>query len=256
MASVTGSNGMLTKYYYDTFGRLFLVRDDNQNIIKRYRYGYKGASDNGMGGYQRVSAAINFGSTSNYTVGSTYTVSLSNISGGSGNYSYSWYLKNTSGTVLSSMLNTASTSYSFTCTQGGDMYVQCIITDNMTGQAYVISHASPITVTSAVIGYLTMDGSYFGISQNITITGSNVNVSVSFATNTQMKPGYTYQLGTISENCRPSTSRSVTVETSEYKVIYSIATNGAINCSVVSYSIPPGFFPNGDGRTLQFSYTK
>jgi hypothetical protein len=256
MASVTGSNGMLMKYYHDTFGRLFLVRDDNQNIIKRYRYNYKGASDNGMGGYQGVSAAINLGSASYYTVGSTYAVSLSNISGGSGNYSYSWYLKNTSGTVLSSMPNTASTSYSFTCSQAGDMYIQCIITDNMTGQAYAVSHTSPITVISAVTGYLTMDGSYFGISQNITVTGSNVNVSVSFATNTQMKPGYTYLLGTISENCRPSTSRSVTVQTSEYKVIYSISTNGVINCSVVSYSIPPGFFPNGDGRTLEFSYTK
>lgn len=256
MASVTDPNGMLTKYYHDTSGRLFLVRDDNQNVIERYRYSYKDASDNGMGGYQRVSAAINLGSASYYTVGSTYAVSLSNISGGSGNYSYSWYLKNTSGTVLSSMLNTASTSYSFTCTQAGDMYIQCIITDNMTGQAYVISHTSPITVTSAVTGYLTMDGSYFGIYQNITVTGSNVNVSVSFATNTQMKPGYAYLLGTISESCRPSTSRSVTVQTSEYKVIYSIATNGVINCSVVSYSIPPGFFPNGDQRTLEFSYSK
>jgi YD repeat-containing protein len=41
ITSVTDPNGKSTYYEYDTFGRLKLIRDDNNNIINQYTYHYK-----------------------------------------------------------------------------------------------------------------------------------------------------------------------------------------------------------------------
>jgi hypothetical protein len=53
--------------------------------------------------------------------------------GGSGNYSYSWTFKNLRGVVLQS--STSGNSFSYSCPQSGTLYVQCTVTDNVTGQA-------------------------------------------------------------------------------------------------------------------------
>jgi YD repeat-containing protein len=132
MTTATDPQGVTTNYTYDTFNRLFLTRDDDKNILARYRYGYQNEPDNGMGGYTAPSAVISVNASS-YTLGVTGSATAS-ASGGSGGYTYNWYLETSSGAVLSSSLNTTSTSFSFTCSQTGTLTVQCVVTDNLTGQ--------------------------------------------------------------------------------------------------------------------------
>jgi len=132
MTTETNPQGVITRYTYDTFGRLWLTRNDDKNFLSRYRYGYQNAPDNGEGGYTTPSAVISV-SASSYTLGATGSATAS-ASGGSGGYTYNWYLETSSGAVLSSSLNTTSTSFSFTCSQTGTLTVQCVVTDNQTGQ--------------------------------------------------------------------------------------------------------------------------
>lgn len=133
ITTATDPRGVTTNYTYDTFNRLYLVRNDDQNIIGRNRYGYQNAPDNGQGGYSSlVGATVNPGAAS-YPQGSTGTATVTGVSGGSGSYSYSWYLKNSSGSVLASTLNTTATSFSYTCSQTGILTVQCVVTDTQTG---------------------------------------------------------------------------------------------------------------------------
>lgn len=42
MKTQTDSNGLITKYFYDAFGRLKLIKDPDDNIIQTFKYNYKG----------------------------------------------------------------------------------------------------------------------------------------------------------------------------------------------------------------------
>jgi hypothetical protein len=133
LISATNPQEVTTRYNYDTFGRLWFAWNDDKKIFSHYHYGYQNAPDNGEGGYTTPSAVISVNASS-YTLDTTGTATIS-ISGGSGNYTYNWYLETSSGAVLSSSLNTTSTSFSFTCSQTGTLTVQCVVTDILTGQS-------------------------------------------------------------------------------------------------------------------------
>lgn len=145
MISATDPRGVTINYTYDTFNRLYLTRNDDKNILARYRYAYHDNPDNGRGGYAALTSSLQLGATS-YQLNSTGS-SILTATGGSGNYSYNWTLKNSSGSVLAS--NTSGIGFSFICTQAGSMTVQCVVTDNLTGQS------STATGTFLCIGTLT-----------------------------------------------------------------------------------------------------
>jgi hypothetical protein len=86
-----------------------------------------------------LSCALRF--TQNATGTATVTAT-----GGSGSYYYSWDFKDSSGTDLSINNHTTSTSFSFVCSEAGSMTLQCVVTDNQTGQSVTLT--KPITVIS------------------------------------------------------------------------------------------------------------
>ena len=45
LTSATNPNGITTSYYYDSFGRLSVVRDSEDNILERFTYHYKNIDD-------------------------------------------------------------------------------------------------------------------------------------------------------------------------------------------------------------------
>ena len=46
VSSQSDVNGRITYYEYDAFGRLVLIRDQDQNIIKKVAYNYAGHPEN------------------------------------------------------------------------------------------------------------------------------------------------------------------------------------------------------------------
>lgn len=202
ISSFTNPQGVTTYYTYDVSGRLFLVRDDDKNILNRYRYGYRNYPDNGMGGYSSLTGYIS--APSIVTMNTTYT-STGNISGGTGSFSYNWYLKNSSGTVIASNLNSTSNIFSFTCTQTGSYYIQCEITDNLLGKKLTRTSSS-FTCCVSVCSF-TMNYGYIDLSTRVLNFGSTVSFYMAFYPTSTMQPNVSYLVGYIGSPCRPSGSR-------------------------------------------------
>ncbi len=80
--------------------------------------------------YTYPTATVSTGS-SWYMIDGTGTASVS-AGSGSGNYSYAWKLKNSAGTVLQTGTNSPSIYYTYS--QSGTITVECVVTDNITGQ--------------------------------------------------------------------------------------------------------------------------
>jgi len=123
MTSKTDPRGVSTYFTYDTFGRLVLNQDNDNNILARYRYSYH---DNGPGYVLSVSLKAAPFYVQDVTDSATINISAK----GSGNYSYSWSLLN--GTTVLATGN--SKSFIFACSQVGNLTVSCIVTDNVTGR--------------------------------------------------------------------------------------------------------------------------
>ncbi len=196
LATKTDSRGVVTNYTYDIFNRLYLVQDNIGNILSKYSYGYRYC-----GGWYDVPNATVTPGFSSYTPGASGIGRLSSVTGGSGNYTYSWYLKNSSGTVLASNLNTTSTSFSFTCSQVGIMTIQCEITDNISGLKGVVTGYTTVKYSCS----FTMKSGFTNISNSISCDDYTSTYSISFRSSSVMKSGWNYLVATICTNCRPTT---------------------------------------------------
>jgi len=230
--TATDYRGVTTNYTYDTFSRLYLVRDNNKNIQGFYRYGYQNTPDNGQGGYTAPTTSITTGATSYYT-GDTGTASLSSVTGGSGTYTYNWYLKDGSGNTLWSNLNTTASSVSYPCSQVGVFTVQCVITDNATGISGTVS--TSITVTNLTYSCsFSLQLGFSSITSSISCTNSSTTYYLAFYTSSTMQMYTSYLVATICSSCRPSTTQTQTVTSGGRTWTISFYPNGTVYFTIIS----------------------
>jgi len=233
MTSMTDPRGVTTNYTYDTFNRLYLARNDDQNIIGQYRYGYQG-------GYLAPVATVTPGATS-YLPGTTGTAALGSVSGGTGSYTYSWYLKTSTGTVLASNLNTTSTSFSFFCSQPGTLTIQCLITDNTTG----LSTTASTTFISGVVpvygNFYTVSGYTYPYTSLYKMVSTVIFRLVFLPTSSPMNVGTDYYIAEVSAGFRPSGIWTFSLTTGGRTWNITVNPGGSVYCKIVSgTSLPVG----------------
>jgi hypothetical protein len=239
ISSITDPRGIKTSYsYYPLTGRLYLSKNNDDNILARYAYQID--PYNGMGGYTAPVATVTPGATS-YLPGTTGTAALGNISGGSGSYTYSWYLKNSTGTVLASNLNTTSTSFSFFCSEPGTLTIQCLITDNKTGLSTTVS----TTFTSGVVpvygSFSTASGYVYPYTSLYKIFSSVIFELVFLPTSSPMNVGTDYYIAEVSAGFRPSGIRTFSLTTGGRTWNITVYASGSVYCKIVSGpSLPVG----------------
>jgi hypothetical protein len=248
LVTATDPRGVTANYTYDTFNRLFLARNDDKNILSRYSYGYHNAPDNGQGGYSAPTALITPGATS-YTPGAAGSASLGAVSGGSGNYTYNWYLKNSSGTVLASNENSTSTSFSYTCSQTGTLTVQCRIVDNQTGLVYTASVSITVNTVS-VPGTITMNSGYVCTAYTLTNMGTSAGGFFVFYPTATMTIYQGYAVGKVSSNCKPSSTRNYTCSNGGRTWYVIINTTGDIVITLAGGTTLPAY----STAVINFSY--
>jgi len=244
MFTATDPRGVTTNYNYDAFNRLNLILNGDKNVLASYQYAYQNTSG-GQVVYTAPVATITPGATT-YNYGSTGTATLSGVSGGSGSYTYSWYLKNSNGTILAGNLNTTSTTFSFTCSQGGPLTIQCVITDNISG----LSSTPSSTITSNAV---TVSGSFtplYGYTYpytSLSKTGNIVTfVLVFLPTNFPMSVGSDYYVANVSAGFQPSVARSINYDTGGRTWNITFNPNGTVYCRIVSGT----YLPVGNGVGL------
>ena len=246
MTSETNPQGVTTRYTYDTFGRLWLTRNDDKNLLARYRYAYQNTPDNGMGGYTALSTTGIKTNYSSYIVNTTGTATVG-VTGGSGNYSYQWTLINT-GTPFSISTQTSTVpSITFTCpSQAAEFVIQCTISDNVLG--FTTSASTGVWVASSAYSWQTGFASSYG---SISISGTTANMYFNFyPTTTTMQTGTAYLVANIMPQYCPSATRNVTYTINSRTWYVSIYPNGNMYITIQSGSS----LPINSGVTLNLNY--
>jgi hypothetical protein len=331
MISETDSRDVSTYFTYDTFNRLYLVKDRDNNFLNQYRYAYSGEKENGTGGYslythlnfnnsffyvgstmiaevevtggsqdisyewslKNGSSILSTGTSKNFNytcsetgilslqcvikdtyTGQTKTVSknmycyaypsytvtpgsanynyaqlgtatISDFRGGSGNFTYNWYLKNSSGVILANATN-ATNSFTYNCWQAGTLTIQCDVIDNTTSQVTTRTTTvtcSPVVISSCNFSLLT---GYSGISNNITSSGTVVSFSLVFrATAFPLNLNVPYHVADVCEGSQPSVTRVVNCTTSNRTWQITFNPDKTVYCKIISGN--PLNINTGDG---------
>lgn len=158
----TSPAGISSYYNYDLFGRLKEIRNADNQLKSSYQYEYTGKA------FPTAGLAL--------SVNSEYPVNKDNwvyatATGGSGNFQYSWVLKNSSGTVLSSSPYSTDNSFklNFSPSQIGlTMNLTCNVKDSYTER--VITSSRTFNVVKPFIEYSNVQtsGGYGSLVQTIT----------------------------------------------------------------------------------------
>lgn len=251
MTSMTDPRGVTTNYTYDTFNRLYLASNDDKNILSRYRYGYQNAPDNGQGGYTAPVATVTPGATF-FLPGTTGTATLSSVSGGSGSFTYSWYVKTSTGTVLASNLNTTSTSFSFICYQPGTLTIQCVITDNVTGLSSTPSTTFVSGVAPVYGNFYTVAGYQYPYTSLYKMLSTVIFRLVFLPTSFPMNVGTDYHIADVPAGFIPSGLHTFSFDTGGRT--WYITINGvSVYCRIVSGTPLPAWTTAVDTGTLSYN---
>lgn len=232
LISKADPRGLTTNYEYDNYNRLYLVRDDSKNILAKYGYGYRPSE------YTIPTATITPGASS-YSFGATGVAFLSQVSGGSGSYTYSWYLKSASGSILASSVNTANTSFSFICSQAGTLSVQCMITDNQSGVISTISNNITVNIPPCTVS---IQNQFSNAASSISCNGTTITLSLVFYSSCcRVEVGTSYYVGYVNAGCRPTVTQTKTLVTNGNTWNVTFNSNGGVYVMIVSgTAISPG----------------
>ena len=103
-----------------------------------------------------IDGSTDYGTSSNATISAT---------GGSGLYVYSWYLKNVTGNVLESSVNVNSPKFNFSCTEIGNLTLECVVRDTITNNQLTVTQ--PITCNYPPLSLTVIaNDSYYSYNQS------------------------------------------------------------------------------------------
>ena len=246
MVTATDPKGVTTSYTYDTFNRLYFIRNDDKDVLAKYRYGFQNDPDNGTGGYNVLKATSITTDASSYVLNTSGTATA-NITGGSGNYTYTWTLTyiNGGGTTT---IQTTTPSLPFTCAYLGTLVIQCTVTDNQLGSTATLS--TGVSVATSAFTMLSGFASSYG---GANLTGSTVNVSLNiYPVVSAMQVGTSYCVANIMSSYMPSAPRTITLSLNGRTWSITIYPGGSMYFMITSGSALPTY----SGVTFTFSYSK
>ena len=209
VTSQTDPNNRTIFYQYDAFNRLTVIRDKDNNVLKKICYNYAGQPESctlptfsnaiKSGLYTRTNCTSGTGTAVTYTVpAGTYTSLISQAD--------------------------------------ADQKAQNDVYNN--GQAYANTNGNCV-----VTGSLTMSSGYSSTYATISsVNGGNVSFNLVFYPTSTMVLGTEYMVATISSNCRPVTNKTMTLfygGRSFFVTIY--ASTGLIGVRTISGSNVPAF---------------
>jgi len=217
ITSKTDPRGVTTRYLYDSFGRLGLIKDNNLNISGQYRYAYQNVPETNISSGTNVPVSGTIIKNDNTYLNTNTSATLS-VTVGSGNLGYSWFLKDGAGTVLQSAMNSGSTLFNFISTVVGTITLQCDVIDYLTNSTTTFT--KPITSTYApVSGVISTNMEEFSSftthsgSATIAITGGSPSIYCSWSllnSNDEILQSYTgsteftftcTEIGTLTIKC-------------------------------------------------------
>jgi len=168
--SAINPQGLTTRYLYDDFNRLAVIKDNNYNIVKTFNYAYKdvGASFP-PNTTTTISALITSAQNISYNVSNLATIVAT---GGSGNFEFDWTLKNPYGEVLVNGINAGAT-FTYIPTTLGQLTLECIITDLETYKSTLSTKTINCDYLPLVANSINIDGrTDYGMNSNATISAT------------------------------------------------------------------------------------
>ncbi len=152
MSTMNNLNLLTSSYEYDSSGRLKGIKDNESKIISSYVYHYVPYPP--MIPTWNVYDEYNKGASTNFTV---------TIEGGSGNFSYSWY--------IDGVLKQSGNNYNYIPNQIGTVNLICVIKDNTYNNEVTLN--KKLTITYAPLNYQlnSIDKTYTQTEFSTTVSG-------------------------------------------------------------------------------------